>query len=309
VFPIHRSVRFVLTTATNGAATREIACRLGERTTAALESLDAETDAAWFPVRVTPALLARLTGPDLALPELTSPIDLTIAERAAALFVPLGDARGWAARFGRELNATDDRGVFQPPGRRLPVIEGKLIEPFHVEVAAARWTIARADADRLLGTRYRRWRLAYRDVASATNRLTLIAALLPPDVVSTHTIFCLHTAIARHAQHFLCGLLNSFVVNYLARLRVTTHVTTAIVERLPVPLQDVDRAAADEIAAIAAAMARVPDRMMWMPRLNALVAWLYQLTEQEFAHVLGTFPLVPRQEREQALREFQKRRV
>ena len=36
-----------------------------------------------------------------------------------------------------------------------------------------------------------RLRLAYRDVASATNRLTLIAALLPPGTVSTHTVFCL----------------------------------------------------------------------------------------------------------------------
>ena len=34
-----------------------------------------------------------------------------IVERAAALFPPLGNAAGWSARFGRELNASDDRGV------------------------------------------------------------------------------------------------------------------------------------------------------------------------------------------------------
>jgi hypothetical protein len=44
-------------------------------------------------------------------------------------------------------------------------------------------------------------------------------------------------------------------------------------------------------------------------RLNALVADLYQLSEDEFAHVLATFPLVAIEEREAALREFQKRRV
>jgi len=44
-------------------------------------------------------------------------------------------------------------------------------------------------------------------------------------------------------------------------------------------------------------------------RLNALVAGCYQLTTQEFEHVLGTFPLVPSADRNAALREFQKRRV
>ncbi len=103
----------MLLTATSGQPTNEIACRLGERNPAALETGGSETDDSWYPVRITPAVLERLTGPDLALPELTSRIDLTIAERAAALFRPLGDSSGWEARFGRELNATDDRGYFR----------------------------------------------------------------------------------------------------------------------------------------------------------------------------------------------------
>ena len=36
-------------------------------------------------------------------------------------------------------------------------------------------------------------------------------------------------------QQFLCGIFNSYVANYLVRLRVTTHVSAAIVDRLPVP--------------------------------------------------------------------------
>ena len=75
-------------------------------------------------------------------------------------------------------------------------------------------------------------------MASATNRLTLIAAILPAGSVSTHTLFCLRTPLPLPSQHFLCGLFNSLVVNYLVRLRVTTHVTTTIVERLPVPRRD-----------------------------------------------------------------------
>ena len=48
-------------------------------------------------------------------------------------------------------------------------------------------------------------RLAYRDVAGATNQLTLIAALLPAGCVSTHTVFCLRTPIAARAISSCCA--------------------------------------------------------------------------------------------------------
>ena len=173
MFPIHRSVRFLLLTAARGAPTRTIACRLGERSLASLESIGDESPAtsAWFTVRVTPALLQRLSGDGLAIPDLRSPVDVTILERAATLFPPLGSRDGWNARFGRELNATDDREHFGPPGRGLPVVEGKQIEPFRADLQAVRFSLAAGTARRLLGpARYGRRRLAYRDVASATNR-------------------------------------------------------------------------------------------------------------------------------------------
>src|SRR5205823_10963428 len=159
---------------------------------------------------------------------------LAIAERAAALFPALGAESGWAARFGRELNATEDRSALGDD-RALPVVEGKLIDPFRIRVDEAKSSISRRDATRLLGTRHLHCRLAYRDVASATNRVSLIAAILPPHTVSTHTVFCLRTGLAVRDQQFLCGIFNSLVVNYLVRLRITTHVTTTIVERLPIP--------------------------------------------------------------------------
>ena len=112
IFPIHRSVRFLVATATAGAPTTSFGCRLGERDPAVLDAdHDGPAPASWFPVRLSPALLERLSGDDLAIPDVRTPMDLAIAERAAALFPPLGDERGWGARFGRELNASDDRGV------------------------------------------------------------------------------------------------------------------------------------------------------------------------------------------------------
>ena len=300
IFPIHRSVRFLLLSATAGVPTESIGCRLGETSQAILDTAGDADARTWFTLRLTPALLRRLSGPDLAVPEFKTAMDVTIAERAGALFAPLGDAAGWNAHFGRELNATEDRDAFLPPGRGLAVLEGKHVDAFKVRVEDARASIGVPEADRRLGQRPTCPRLAYRDVASATNRTTLIAALVPPGAVTTHTLFCVKTRLPPMAQHFLCGLFNSFLLNFLVRLRVTTHVTTAIVERLPVPRQDQAGGAYREIAGLARLLAR-RESPAHLARLNALVAQLYELSADEFGHVLDTFPLVPAEDRALAL--------
>jgi Eco57I restriction-modification methylase len=306
VFPIHRSVGFLLLTATQGAPTQRIACRLGVEDPTALESIGDEPAATsqWFPVRAAPALLQRLYGADMVLPRLLTPTDVAIADRAASLFPPLGGAAGWSARFGRELNASDDRSAFREGGNGLPIVDGKHVEPFHAAIDRVERTISGGDARRLLrADRHTHPRLAYRDVASATNRLTLIAAVLPAGCVSTHTVFCLRTPLPLRDQHFLCGLFNSFVLNYLVRLRVTTHVTTAAVEQLPVPTTESAPSTARAIGALARHLARRPDRAA-LATLNARVAELYQLGAGEFEHILDTFPLIAAGERQEALNVF-----
>jgi Eco57I restriction-modification methylase len=311
IFPIHRSVRFLLVTASRGSPTRTIACRFDVDDPATLESAgeDAADRAAWFPVRLSPELLERISGPDLTIPSLRDPVDVAIVERAVSLFPQLGDSSGWAASFGRELNATDDRDAFRPPhslSAGLPVLEGKHLEPFRVDVDRAAYSISRSDARRLLRSdRHAHPRLSYRDVASATNRQTLIAAVLPANCVSTHTIFCLRTALPLRAQYFLCGLFNSFVMNYLVRLRVTTHVTTVTVERLPIPPWEAAPAACREIAALARLLSRRTDPDA-VARLNAAVAQVYQLSHADFEHILSTFRLVPVDERQRAMDAFRR---
>ena len=306
IFPVHRSVRFLLLTASRGSPTTNIACRLGEHDPACLEQVGDEPAArcSWFQVRLQPELIRRLSGDDLSIPEICSAMDLGIAERLAGRFPRLGSSEGWSVRFSRELNATDDRRYFGPPESGLPVVEGKQVDPFQVDVRAVRYGISARVVGRLLHrTRFDRPRLAYRDVASATNRLTLIAAVLPAGCVSTHTLFCVKAPPTQQSQHFLSGLFNSFVLNYLVRLRVTTHVTTAVVEQLPVPTRHHAPRAFREIAILARRLARHRDRAAWI-NLQALVAALYELSRAELEHILGTFPLVPVDDRTAVLQTF-----
>jgi len=153
----------------------------------------------------------------------------------------------------------------------------------------------------------RRARLAYRDVASATNRLTLIAAIVPARAVTTHTLFCLRTPLPLSAQRVLCALLNSYVANYLIRLRVNTHVTVSLVSRLPVPLVAHGHPLFARLAACSEALsigAEATEDMEEYAEIQAIAARLYRLNATQFEHVLATFPLVPREVRDEALRRF-----
>jgi len=229
------------------------------------------------------------------------------AERAASLFAPVGSSDGWNVHFGRELNATEDRACLRENGRGVPVLEGKLIEPFRTDPGRARWHVNGVDADRLLGTRWRRSRLAYRDVASATNRTSLIAAVLPAGVVTTHSLFCLKTFLRSGEQHYLCGMLNSYVANYLVRLVMTTHLGSRTVEELRVPKLAGTSPLFREISDLSEAAARFgANKAGSAARVHALAAHAFELSEEEFRHVLSTFPLVPESDRAQALDEFRR---
>jgi hypothetical protein len=291
IFPIHRSVRFVLLTCTSARVTTSLLCRFGLSRPEALEETEADAG-----VRLTRGFLSRLSGSDdLGIPDLAGEVDLRLLERISARLPRLGDADGWNAQFGRELNASDDRGRFGPyagPSAARPVLEGKQIEPFRVSVAHSRYQLEAGGADRVP----RRARLAYRDVASRTNRLTLIAAIIPARAVTTHTLFCLKSALSLDAQHVLCGLLNSYVANYFMRFRVNTHVTASLMARLPVPFLGPTDPAFNRVGALVRELLRgsePAEEMEEYAELQAIVATLYGLSHEDFDHVLSTFPLIP----------------
>jgi methylase of polypeptide subunit release factors len=302
LFPIHRALRFFLITATAGGSTRELQLRCGLRSAAVLEDVP---DRGRIPnaIEVSLPLIRRFSGDGMAVPELEHERDRAILARVVASAPPLGDEDGWKARFGRELNATDDRGHFTGAG--LPVLEGKLLDPYQVRTREAVSFIEAGTARTLLGERARfdRPRLGYREVASSTNRLTLIAAIIPPGHVTTHTIFCLRTPEDEALHWFLCGVFNSFPANYLVRLRGGTHVPAASIHQLPLPVVSRDSATFVQIASLA----RVAhDDETARAEVHGRSALAYRLDEADFVHVLGTFPLVAERERQAALDAFRR---
>ena len=171
IFPIHRGVRFLLVTASRGGPTQQIACRFGLTKPDDLDHIpSAGAPLAAFPIKLTPGLLQRVSGPALTIPELRTSADLALIDRLTSRWPPLTDRSGWHAHFGRELNATDDRCFMSETGAGLPVIGGKQIEPFRIHLRKRALCIPEAVAARLLDRRttFDRFRVAYRDVSAAT---------------------------------------------------------------------------------------------------------------------------------------------
>lgn len=306
IFPIHRSVRFVLLSLTNSGATDALRFRCGVTDPAMLHRHSADGEM----LTISRGRLQAWDPEHLTIPEVPDATALGIISAISDRVPALSAKRGWNARFGRELNATDDRPHFEKRNGRslLPIVEGKQLSPFRVDLDRSSLAIARKTASSLLDAAmtFDRARIAYRDVASATNKLTLIAAMLPAGTVSTHTVFCLKTPLDERSQWCLLALMNSLVANYLVRLHVTTHVTASLMSRLPIPRPAPDSCEFNRLTALAQSLAAsgIPDGSAEYAELNAIAARLYGMTRDQFSVVLDSFPLIDAKLRARCLEAF-----
>lgn len=302
IFPVHRGLRFLALVASPGGRTDELPMVGGVTSAAALERLCDDDGALVAPMRISRGTLARTGGAMRRLPDLRRAGDLTLLDDLTHRWPALGSADGWAVEFGRELNVTEDRSAFSARG--LPVIEGKHIRPFATDTETRRFRIAAPTAARLLpGRGYERARLAYRDVSAVSNRQSLIAAIVPAGVVTTHTLFCLKTPLDLDRQHFLSACFNSYVLNAIVRMLMGGHLTTSLIESLPVPPWT-GSARQRRISRIGRRLAGAGGSPRLAARLQALVAREYGVDRGTFEGLLRTFPLIAESERFEALSQL-----
>jgi len=145
-------------------------------------------------------------------------------------------------------------------------------------------------------------RLGARDVGSSTNERTLIATVLPPRVCIGNTInflrpFRYAVDTKSHLQQqeldgeevrsLLC-LLDSFVLNYYIRNKVSAHVNIHQLNELPLP----KHAAAQKIKLtdFAATLLKNPRDVKERAALEIFIAReLYGLSLDDWKHLTGTF--------------------
>ena len=285
-------------------------------------------------IEISVELVKRLSPDSLSVTEFKNEMDVRIAEKMLR-FPLLGETitGKWNVRFTSEFHMTNDSGLFKSESAkgRMPLYEGKMIWQFHHELAAPRyWVDGREGRAALVGRGddagrpldYQAFRVGFRDIASNTNERTMVSSIIPPafhgNKIPTVRIFdeCGKRNISGAEQCVLCAALNSYTVDYLVRMKVTTTLNFFYVYQLPVPrLTANDKAFGPIVERTARLICTTPEfddlaksvglkshrdgvtdpakRAMLRAELDGLIAHLYGLTEEEFAYILTTFPLVP----------------
>ncbi len=92
------------------------------------------------------------------------------------------------------------------------------------------------------------YRLSYRDVGGATNERTMIASIIPPDTYSVNTLIhfinsrysiandeIVQTFDCQETRIYLCSILNSLIINYFLRSKISSHSSMFKIYELPIP--------------------------------------------------------------------------
>ena len=154
-------------------------------------------------------------------------------------------------------------------------------------------------------------RIAFRDVARATDTRTAIACLIPPGTAAVHQSPLLVRRKGNAlSEAFLLGVMSSIPFDWAARRWVELHLTFEILFALPIPAYEPDTPLVGRVAEIAGLLAAVDDRFAnWatevgvpigsaglkeqqedlVAEIDALVSLLYGFDEDQVEHVFATF--------------------
>lgn len=154
-------------------------------------------------------------------------------------------------------------------------------------------------------------RIAFRDVARATDTRTAIFCLIPPDVAVVEKSPYLVRQLGQiDDEAFLLGVVSSIPFDWYARRWIETKVSFELLNPMPIPRPQRSSVYRLRIVELAGRLAAVDDRYeVWadavgvpigtllmeqerseaLAELDALVALLYGLAEDQLRHIFATF--------------------
>lgn len=312
-------------------------------------------------LQVPSVTVQKLAPATLSLMEFKSQQEIELAIKIYGDHPLLGETLEdtWNVFLQREFHMTDDSNLFNTRSDGWPLWEGKMIYQFTCDYAQPRYWVEqnvglteltrRAELENYhpsdewfapepkLGCE--NFRLVYRKVARNTDEMTLIVAILPVHNFIGNSVdeFIQWTFLAEPTSDWLenfdeshklllLGLLNSLVLNFLIRQKISANLSAYLLKQLPVPRLLASHLVSQALVPLAARLTCVDERFaplwealaeqhpesmdaMWAPEdavrepseraqvraeIDARGADLYGLSEEDFAYILSTFPLLDR---------------
>ncbi|MFX1508146.1 MAG: Eco57I restriction-modification methylase domain-containing protein, partial [Promethearchaeota archaeon] len=222
----------------------------------------------------------------------------------------------WRVHFTREFDITLDSKLFNTDQEGITIFEGKMIEQYMNHFKKPRYWIKKENIISKYGSQYQDYnehRLGFRAVAASTNRRTMIATIIPKSVCCGNSLIVTkifdpqkkYRLISLADMLYLCGIFNSFIFDFLLRLKVTTNLNMFFIYDMPVPrLPKHDKMYQEIISNVAAlfpdfeplskqfAKKRVSsfqDRIQCQATIDASVAKIYELDKHSIEYILDQF--------------------
>lgn len=277
---------------------------------------------------------------------------------------PLLLDKKWNLSFTNEFHMTKHAPLFNRNKKGKILFEAKMMHQFTHLLAESRYWVEEDNARKDLTSRegkrvkqtikkseknkkseiempeiqldYDNYRLAWRNISRSTDQRTMICTILPPNVFLGNSLNYIRPIFFNGKQYqkslnlkelaYLCGMLNSFVLDFILRFRVSINANMFYVYELPIPKISEDDENFKKIINnvgklictteeydqlkqelhIEKSYTEQKDRLEIMAEINAYAAKIYDMNENEMKYILSTFPIVKNELKELILEKFLK---
>lgn len=329
---VEHNIKYALLSFIKGGKTNSfnICFRINPRVAVSQKELDFFLNDDNKNIKITTEQIFKLSTASLAIPEIKNDTELHLLLKISE-FDLFGDE---SIKLGNEFHMTNDSVIFKSSKSEedmRPLCEGKTIHQFNykhnqprywVNLSEGRSQMLGKAADNGQNLSYQRFRLAFRAIARATDSRTMIAAMLPPNVFSSNSLAVSVNEVNYNSLLSFLAIFNSLAYDFTLRSKISSNLNFYYVYNLPTPkllpsdkwYQPVINRSArltcttDEFAELweevmktkwseSVAAIKDTERNQLRAELDGIIAHLYGLTEEEFAYILSTFPLVAQEQK------------
>lgn len=147
--------------------------------------------------------------------------------------------------LNRELDMTNDSSLFNTNRDGLILYEGKMINQYTCDFEQPRYWINESKVLNKFGkdySDYKHHRFGFRAIARSTDTRTMISTILPKNVFVGNSIIIAKRRDDNNLElidekylFYLCGIFNSFILDYLLRLKISANLNMFMIYELPIP--------------------------------------------------------------------------
>lgn len=210
----------------------------------------------------------------------------------------------------RDFDKTNDKKLFKPLEQsEVPLFEGKQMNQFKIVSKLVVGTTIEA-VRKKVGDNYLTDRIVFRRIASATNKRTIIATLLPSKVDALNSLYVQKDGdkMSLERKLFLLGLLNSYVVDYILRQMIQDSLSLTFFYSLPICDEFEKSHYFKDISTLVSQLLKLNNPELFsnlhcsntdfndqkneqdlIAELNACVAITYDVSRSELIHLLKSF--------------------